>query len=557
MRKSLFKNVNRAVRIVYLMALLPFALFLSCGESVSTGDVTFNVFFSDTNADWNNMKDEVGVYLEEKTGVTVAAEFPVGELSQKISLIIASGEYPDMIMPKGDAGALVEAGAMIDLEPLIEKHAPNIKKVMGNQFDRLRYSLNDPKIYFIPTIEYVGQIEFDMDAFFKLQLRALKEAGYPKVVTLKDYESVIEQYVNKHPVNENGQPAIGLSLLADDWRFVISTTNPAFFAAGYSDDGEWGIDPVSYEAKPHYFRPEEREYFRWLNHMNHKGLLDPESFIQKYDQYIAKIASGRVVGVVDAWWEIQDAVNALKAEGKFEQTYGRFGAVIKEGIKPAWNTPTGFRGGWGIGITTACKDPVRAIKFLDYLSSDEGQVLINWGIEGKHYNVVDGKRVIPEDVAAMKYNDQSTFKKTTGIGNYFMSVRYGDGVKDPGGNYYTTKFPDSILDEYSSADKEALKAYGVNFWGDLLPPASEFEPKPWAAFWSIPVPQDKAEMNDFWNLEQAVVKKYLPKAIMGAPSDFDASYDAMLAELDKEVGHLYESATELVKDRLKLWGYIK
>lgn len=37
--------------------------------------------------------------------------------------------------------------------------------------------------------------------------------------------------------------------------------------------------------------------------------------------------------------------------------------------------------GYGISITTDCEDPVRAIKFLDWLSSDEGQVLRNWGIE--------------------------------------------------------------------------------------------------------------------------------------------------------------------------------
>jgi putative aldouronate transport system substrate-binding protein len=349
---------------------------------------------------------------------------------------------------------------------------------------------------------------------------------------------------------------VGLSLLADDWRFVISVTNPAFWATGASDDGEIYVDPVTYKAQVHLFRPEEREYIRWLNHMNTIGLLDKESFTQKYDQYLAKIASGRVVGLIDAGWEINDAINSLKAAGKFDQTYGRFGAVLKSGTKAAYNQPTGFRGGYGVGITTACKDPVRAIKFLDYLSSPEGQVMINWGLEGKHYNVVNGKRVIPDDVQKQKINDNNTFKRTTGIGNYNMSLRYGDGVKDKTGNYYTTNYPEQILTSYSEPEKAALKAYKVSFWNDLLPKPSSFKPKPWAAAWSIPVPQD-SPLSEFWNKEQDITRKYIPMAILGKPADFDKTYETMLTELDKSVGNLMELQTQLVQDRLRLWGTLK
>ena len=43
--------------------------------------------------------------------------------------------------------------------------------------------------------------------------------------------------------------------------------------------------------------------------------------------------------------------------------------------------------GQGIAITTACKYPVEAIKFIDFLCSDEGQVLTNWGIKDVNYFV--------------------------------------------------------------------------------------------------------------------------------------------------------------------------
>jgi putative aldouronate transport system substrate-binding protein len=526
------------------------------GCSAPQGPLTLTLFSIDPNPAWNNMKDDVGKFLTEKTGITIQPEFAVGDAVQKINLIAASGEYPDLIMPKGEGGVLIDAGALLDLTDLIKKHCPNIMKVIGDQFDRMKFSNKDPKVYFIPTLTGIGQINFDTNAWFKVQIGALKEQGYPKVETLADYEKVIADYVKAHPKTADGKSTIGLSLLADDWRFVISTTNPAFWATGASDDGEWFIDKTTYKAMPHHFRPEEKEYFRWLNHMNDIGLLDKESFIQKYDQYNAKIAAGRVVGVIDADWEIQDAVNSLKKEGKFDQTFGRFGAVLKPGIKAAYNTPTGFTGGYGIAITKSCKDPVRALKFLDYLASEEAQVLINWGIKGTHYNVENGKRVIPPDVQNMKINDNTNFKRTTGLGNYFLSIRYGDGVKDSTGNYYTTNYPEQLLEQYTVADREAVKAYGVTFWGDLLPPPSDFKPIPWGAAWSITTPKDSI-LSEFWTVEQDIVRKYIPKAILGKPADFDKTYDDMLAELTKSCGKYSDEETKLVQDRLKLWGIIK
>lgn len=41
-------------------------------------------------------------------------------------------------------------------------------------------------------------------------------------------------------------------------------------------------------------------------------------------------------------------------------------------------------------ITKACKDPVLAVKFLDYLWSEEGIRYLAWGIEGKTYITENG-----------------------------------------------------------------------------------------------------------------------------------------------------------------------
>ncbi|GIQ70608.1 extracellular solute-binding protein [Xylanibacillus composti] len=526
------------------------------GEGDALEPITFTAFFPDPNNEWNNMEDDIGKVLQEKTGVTLDIEFAVGDPDQKINLIAASGEYPDLIAPKGTSGTLVEAGALLDLTDLINEHAPNIKKMIGDQMDRLKYSSEDESIYFIPNLETIDHQSFDATGTFNLQHAVVKELGYPEINTLQDYENAIKAYKEKYP-EIDGQPTIGVTLIAEDWRSLISVTNPAFIATGAPDDGEFYIDPETYEAIVHYKRPEEREYFRWLNHMNNIGLLDPESFVQKYDQYKAKIASGRVLGTIDQKWQIQEAENALKAAGKPERAYGHYNVTLDGTYKTASFMPTGFSGGQGIGITVDCKDPVRAIKFLDYLASEEGQILVNWGVEGVTYDVIDGKRVLKPEIAELKRNDGNTYKKTTGIGNYLLSLRYGDGVQDSTGNYFTQSFPEEVRNNYTDIEKEILAAYGKEFWKDFFPDEEEFEVSPWGRAWNLNIPAD-SEYTVIKAKFDELVDKRIAEAVLAKPEEFDAIYDAMLDDFERiDVPKMEAEFSKHLKARLDLWGVTK
>ncbi|AWB45478.1 ABC transporter substrate-binding protein [Paenibacillus sp. CAA11] len=516
--------------------------------------VTFSFFGADASPNWNNMKDDVGQEIIKQTGVTIKAEYDVGSGGgqSKIALMAASGEYPDIIYAKNEIGKLVDAGAMIDLTELIDKYAPNIKKLFGDNMNRLKYSNDDQKIYAIPTNVGVDKQDFDATGGFEVQHRVLKELGYPQIKTVQDFENVLKQYVAKHPTTD-GQPTIPLTLNADDWRIMITVTNPAFLTTGAPDDGEYYIDPSTYEAKLHYKRPEEKEYFRWLNHMYNEGLLDKDSFVQKDDQYKAKISSGRVLGLIDQEWGYQDAENALKKEGKHEYTYGHFPVTLNEQYKDHSFQQVGIDG-YGIGITDKCKDPVRAIKFIDWLASDEGQVLLNWGIKDKHYKIENGVRVVPEDIKDRKVNDAANFAKETGISLYTVfAPHYGDGVKDPSGSYYTTNFPEQIVANYSDVEKESLKGYKATTWKDLWPTEKDFPVKEWGALYNMPVPTD-GQYQVIFQKTQDIIRKRIPEAILSKTADFDKVYDGMIAELNKVGAEKMEKEyTELVKARVALW----
>lgn len=514
--------------------------------------VTFTLFSADPHSQWDNMESPVSQKVMEETGVTLQPEFDVNGGEQKIALMAASGDYPDFILPKGSASTLVNAGAFIDLTDLIEEHGPNLKKVYGDYFNRLKWSEEDESIYILPTAP-IDHTYWEPGNGFMLQHEVVKELGYPDIRTVKDFEDAIRAYMEENPTID-GQPTLGLSLLADDWRIMISTTNPAFYATGASDDGEFYIDPDTYEATMHYRRAEEKEYFRWLNHMNDSGLLDPESFVQKYDQYLEKISSGRVLGLIDADWQVDDGERALREAGKHERMYGMYPVTLTEEYKHPNFQDTGYLGGWGIGISVDNEDPVKAIQFLDYLASEEGQILQNWGLEGEHYEIVDGKRVIPPEEMEER-NNNANYVKETGVGVLKgFAPAYGDGVEDSTGQTFTIANTEQIIDSYTEVEKEVLSNYGVEMWKDLYPQEDEFPVKPWGAAYNIPV-DSSSDLNVIMQRCLDIVKRKVPEAILATPEEFDKVWDEFMAELEGAgVEEAEEEYTELVRTRVELWN---
>ncbi|MFA9456222.1 ABC transporter substrate-binding protein [Halalkalibacter sp. AB-rgal2] len=515
--------------------------------------ITFSFFAADNNPDWTGMDTDIGEVILQETGVSLDGDFALGDPAERISLFAASGDFPDFILPKGDANLLVDAGAMVDLRPLIEEHAPNIQEVYGDYLNRMQWSENDESIYFLGTSP-VDEEWWSPGNGFWLQHDVVRELGYPEIRTVDDFESAIREYYEMYP-EIDGQPTIPLSLLADDWRLLISVTNPAFWTTGASDDGEWYIDEETHEAMLHLRRPEAREYLRWLNQMNADGLLDTETFVQQEDQYKSKIASGRVLGLIDADWSISEPQTALREDGKYERMYGVYPVTLDESYEHRNFQSTGYLPTWGIGITVDNPDPVRAIKFLDWMASEEAQILNNWGIEDVHYQLdEEGNRYLTSEQREERLSD-SNFNKRTGIDMYkSYGPHYGDGVLDSTGQPFTINRRESLRDDYTEIEKEVLDAYDAEIWADLYPDGDQFPVKPWGAGYQINWDADSPISVPFQRASDSIYTR-IPEAILADPEEFDAVFDRFMDELE---GHGVEEMeahfTELVQKRVELWS---
>lgn len=524
----------------------------SSGETADDADdkspITFEYFNADgKNGNWDN---PVAKAITEATGVTLDVSYPVasqGDAKEDVALMIANDEYPDMIYAKGSATDLYQAGALIDMTDLIEKYGPNIKKMYGAELEKLKWSQDDPGIY---QLSYAGvnQKTLTTGGSCQIQWAALKENDYKYPKTLDEYEKMIKSYLAAHPKTEDGLDMIGITMSASDWHWMITLGNPAGLIADASpDNGQWIIDD-EYNVHYKHVTDEEKEYFKWLCRMYNEGILDPNFATQTDDDYIAKVASGRVVAITDAEWHYSQCEATLVADGKVDQTYVGLPVTLREDQVEKALLYQGTTVGWGIGITKSCEDPVRAIKFLDYLCSDEGQILYHWGIEGENYFLDDDGQPYRTDEEVTKAQSDPDYAKNTGIDNYTGFPIYGTGSYSEDGFPYTPTTKESVIANYNTAEKEGCEAMGFEMLTDMFAQPEEFDLLPYSALWAYQQPQELAEKQ---TILDEIAWPGLVKCVTGTEDEFDGNWESMVQELtDNGLADAEEAMTEFLSTKL-------
>lgn len=524
----------------------------SSGETADDADdkspITFEYFNADgKNGNWDN---PVAKAITEATGVTLDVSYPVasqGDAKEDVALMIANDEYPDMIYAKGSATDLYQAGALIDMTDLIEKYGPNIKKMYGAEMEKLKWSQDDPGIY---QLSYAGvnQKTLTTGGSCQIQWAALKENDYKYPKTLDEYEKMIKSYLAAHPKTEDGLDMIGITMSASDWHWMITLGNPAGLIADTSpDNGQWIIDD-EYNVHYKHVTDEEKEYFKWLCRMYNEGILDPNFATQTDDDYIAKVASGRVVAITDAEWHYSQCEATLVADGKVDQTYVGLPVTLREDQVEKALLYQGTTVGWGIGITKSCEDPVRAIKFLDYLCSDEGQILYHWGIEGENYFLDDNGQPYRTDEEVAKAQSDPDYAKNTGIDNYTGFPIYGTGSYSEDGFPYTPTTKESVIANYNTAEKEGCEAMGFEMLTDMFAQPEEFDLLPYSALWAYQQPQELAEKQ---TILDEIAWPGLVKCVTGTEDEFDGNWKSMVQELtDNGLADAEEAMTEFLATKL-------
>jgi len=499
-------------------------------EDKALDKVTFTYFNGAGAAkDINTNETTIGKILEDQTGVNFKIENLVGDLNTKIGTMNASRKYPDVLIPDAAIDDVLGAGGFIDLTDLIEEHGPNIKAAFGNDLERIKSE--DGKIYFLPMSAQVGEFKPDPNigqGAFWIQRRVLKEAGYPKIKTIDEYFGLIRDYVKKHP-EEN---LTGFISLTHDWRF-FATSNPPMHLAGYPNDGEVIVDMNTYEAKVYSGNEDTKRYLKLLNELNAEGLYDKASFIDNFDQYLAKLSSGKVLGMFDYGWQIANAQNVLNDAAKADPAQDDFVyyplPITFDGQKDQYLDPPGFVKNRGIGITISAKNPERIVQYFDNLLKEENQILRAWGIEGETYEIDENGRYYRTAEQIAKIDE--SFRETFGFKYYDWNwpIYSASSTFSNGNAVSPASQPEVFQMNLTEKDKEILNKYGVQTYAEMFATPDD---RPWFPAWGIPKEQGSPEQI-YETKKGDLTKKYFPKLVLEDPSKFEANWAEFTAELSK------------------------
>lgn len=510
----------------------------------------FTAFFATPGTEIND-DNEIQQIIAEKTGAKCKETWLTGQSdSEAVGTLIASGEYPDFIEGGSGTLQLYEAGALVALDDYLDNY-PNIKALFTEQqWDQLRQ--DDGKIYWIPQFSCIKNKESvctHNDEAFWIQTRVLKWADYPEIKTMDQYFDLLEAYNEANPTMEDGTTNIPYTILCEDWRYFCLENAPQFLD-GYPNDGSVIVDPDTLKVIDYNTTPTAKRYFQKLNEEYKKGIVDPESFTQTYDEYIAKLSTGRVLGMIDQWWDFAyTAGDAIRQQGLDAQgcNYVPLPITIEEGIQNQWHNSGGVLNvSSGLAITVSCEDVEGALKFVDDLLSQEIHNLRSWGVEGVDYNVLDNGEFsrTPEQVAQAA----DAAYKASHLCTYSYFPQYS-GMSDDGINANKPEGqPNEFYANLQSDVKECFDAYGVQTYVEMI--GTTEAPGAWYPMWSYSnTLTTSTPGGTAWNRMGEIKHEYLPKVVMA--SDFESGWseymdayesckpqdflDEMQAELDKRM----------------------
>lgn len=314
---------------------------------------------------------------------------------EQLNTLIAAGNYPDIIESKViDVGSLYAQDVILDLTEVIPKYSPNyykylsdnpkiMKQVKSDEGKLLLYAFLRPN----PIAQTTTGPIIRKDWLDKLQMDVPETIG--------DWEHMLKAFKDEL----NVEIPLGSRTSLTTVQFLASAWN--IYLGFYHDNNT---------VKYGYLEENFISYLQTMANWYKEGLLDPDFDTVTKELHDENMLSGKI-GATFGSLSGQFGTWLTTAAERGNYDFDLIGAklpVLNKGDIPAYYNITQFEystdNPWCM-ISTQCKDVEAAARLLDYTYGEAGSILMNFGMEGKTYKIVDDKIQLFSDEEILSISD--------------------------------------------------------------------------------------------------------------------------------------------------------
>mgnify|MGYP000910262736 FL=1 len=373
----------------------------------------------------DQINNPVAQKVKELTGITLKMESITTNETEKLNTMFASGVMPDFVNAPfwsttgGEGKVILKAateGMLLDLTPYIDKY-PNIKKLyeIGVARDFKEFDLNHPdfggKIYIIPQ-QTPGENPEDVTNWaYGVYARGdiLKELGVnpEEVNTSEKVYELLVKIKEGNFTDTTGRPVIPAGTWHNGWDYnqFLGTWSDYTISDYRQEDGKvihW------------IFSKDQQEKLMFMRKLVKEGLLDLEAFSNTDTMAKEKMAVGKIAvfGAQSGMDHFKTTLYTTNPEMKYEL----LGPLLNKSGKIKTQVEKKGRSGFPAMFLSATTEKADAVlRFIDFCNSEQGWLLAQWGVEGVHYTMENGKpKWIPE--MKEKFDNEVNFKRDQGVG---------------------------------------------------------------------------------------------------------------------------------------------
>ncbi len=337
----------------------------------------------------------------EKIGVTINLEF---QSKEKINLIMASGEYYDMIFTSSwinPYDKFAPAGMFYDITDLVKSETPALYESVGEYWDCAKV---DGRIYAVPTLKDMGAE--DMFRFNSDYYEGKKGMTIPERMDFAQLEPYLAAYKDDFP---------------DKYPLAMDKSG----VAGYYNCVQRVVDPIivipygqdTPKAVPFWECTEIMDRYRLLHKWYEAGYIHPDA--ATIDSTAADKTFPVRAGV--AWKGYMGYSNPAD-----------WGFNVKTSVYDGPFLSRSSEQGAMTAICAGCDEEhaTAALKYLELLAIDRKfRDILGYGIEGKHFNYLKNGTVLRTATGSERYNTK-LYQTGSGVNASVESISE-DVLSDP------------------------------------------------------------------------------------------------------------------------------